>query len=152
MYTCTKRFSEICVAHRNWKAATHCAKVHGYARTVELTLSCTHLSHEDWVVDLGDLKDIRKWLEGQWDHKLLLSDDDPLLEEFRQMERLGAMDLNILPREKGWGPSLEESCKFLADHIQPMLQEKTQGRCFVTKIEIWEKTDNRCALVLNAPH
>lgn len=151
MYSCVKRFPEICVSHRNHRAPTHCAKVHGYARTVELTISCHKMAEQDWVIDLGDLKDVRKWIEEQWDHRLLLSDDDPHLDEFLYMEKLGLLDTNVLPSEKGWGPSLEQSCKFLADHINPILKEKTSGRCFLTKVEIWEKTDNRSFLTIDPP-
>lgn len=29
---------------------------------------------------------------------------------------------------KGWGPGIEASCKFIYDHIDPIIQEKTGGQ------------------------
>ena len=151
MYTCTKRYPEICVAHRNWQSQTHCALIHGYARTVEVTISCLSLSSANWVVDLGDLRFIKEFLYEQWDHRLLVASDDPLLDEMRKMEELGLLSLNILDANRGWGPSLEQSCRFILDHIQTRLRDLTQGRCWVSKVEVWEKTDNRASLVVEAP-
>lgn len=147
-FTCTKRFSEICVAHRNWNSGTHCALIHGYARNVEITIQASHLDKAQWVVDLGDLKFVRQLLERQWDHRLLVASDDPLLEDMRTLEEKGALSLNVMDISKGWGPGLEGSCQFLYDQIDAELRAKTQGRCRVIKVEIWEKTDNRAALVI----
>lgn len=152
MFTCTKRYAEICVAHRNWRAKTHCALIHGYARTVEITLACDQLDEHDWVMDLGNLRVVQNFLQEQWDHRLLVSDDDPLLEEFKKLEKLGALHLNVLDHAKGWGPSLEQSCIFIYDHIQPEIDKVTSGRCWISKIEIWEKTANRAARLFERPN
>ena len=150
-FTCTKRYPEICVAHRNWNSGTHCARIHGYARTVEITIVARALDERQWVVDLGALRFIRELLLTEWDHRLLVSDDDPLLEDFKVVEGKGALSLNILPRAEGWGPSLEGSCQHLYDLIAPRVREATGDRCRVSKVEIWEKTDNRAALVIDDP-
>ena len=147
-HTCTKRYSEICVSHRNWNSDTHCATIHGYARSVEVTIGCDKLSDKGWVMDLGGLRFIKKLLEEAWDHRLLVSDNDPLLEDFRALEAKGALDLHVMDTSKGWGPYLEGSCQFLADHIAPEVARITEGQCRLLKVEIWEKTDNRAALYL----
>lgn len=150
-YTCTKRYPEICVAHRNWNSGTHCARIHGYARTVEITIVARNLDEKQWVMDLGNLRFIKEVLTREWDHRLLVSDDDPLLADFHHLAGKGALDLNILPRAKGWGPGLEASCRHLYDLIAPGVRKASEGRCVVSKIEIWEKTDNRAALVIEHP-
>jgi 6-pyruvoyl-tetrahydropterin synthase len=147
-FTCTKRFSEICVAHRNWNSGTHCALIHGYARNVELTIRAENLDKAQWVIDLGDLKFVRDILTKEWDHRLLVASDDILLDDLRALEAKGGVSLNVMDIEKGWGPGLEGSCQFLYDTIDPQLRSKTNGRCWITKVEIWEKTDNRAALVI----
>lgn len=148
-FTCTKRFPEICVGHRNWRSDTHCSLIHGYARTVEITIEAESLDASQWVIDLGDLKFIRAMLTDEWDHRLLVASDDPLLEDMRALEAKGGLSLNVMDISKGWGPGLEGSCQFLYDQIQPRLDEKTASRCRVIKVEIWEKTDNRAALVID---
>lgn len=147
-FTCTKRFPEICVSHRNWNSGTHCSRIHGYARTVEITIQAQELDAAQWVVDLGDLKFIRELLVEAWDHRLLVASDDPLLDDFRELEKKGALSVNVMNIDKGWGPGLEGSCQFIFDQVQPVLSEKTKGRCRVSKVEIWEKSDNRAALVV----
>ena len=145
-YTCTKRFPEICVAHRNHKAKSHCSFVHGYARTVELTFE-GELDENGWVLDYGNLKNIRHFLNEQWDHRLLLSDDDPLLEDFKALEKKGAVYLNIMDSTKGHSPTIEGSCKFVADFVKEELKKQAPNVRLI-KVEIWEKTDNRSALLL----
>ena len=148
MFTCTKRYPEICVAHRNHRADTHCSMIHGYARTVEITIATDTLDERDWVLDLGNLRPIRDELFRQWDHRFLVSDDDPLLSDFKALEAKGALDLNVMDSSLGHSPGLEGSCKHLADLFAPMISAMSAGRCRLTKIEIWEKTDNRVALLL----
>ena len=145
MFTIVKRYPEICTGHRHWRAETHCARIHGYARTVELTLATLSLE-KGWVMDLGDLKFVREFLMEAWDHRLLVADDDPLLEDIKALEAKGVLSLNIMETSKGHSPSLEGSCVYLMDHLAPIIREKTQGRVELIKVEIWEKTDNRAAL------
>ena len=145
-YTCTKRYPEICVAHRHWKAGTHCAYIHGYARSTEITIGCDVLDERGWVIDLGGLRDIRKFLEAAWDHRLLVADDDPLLADLRTLEAKGALSLNVMDSTKGWSPALEGSCQYIYDHAQPIVHAASKGRARIVKIEIWEKGDNRAAV------
>ena len=147
MYTCTKKYPEICVAHRNWRANTHCALVHGYARTVELTFSGP-LDQNNWVIDLGNLRFIKDFLHKEWDHRLLISDDDPLLDDFKALEKKGAIVLNIMNTAKGYGPTLEQSCLFIADFVRDELS-KIMPNVVLIKVEVWEKGNNRSALVLS---
>ena len=120
MYACTKRYPEICVAHRNWRSGTHCSLVHGYARTVELTFEGP-LDQNNWVVDLGNLRFIK------------------------DLEKKGAVLLNIMDSSKGYGPSLEQSCLFIANFVREKLA--SIGATYqLKKVEIWEKGDNRSSL------
>ena len=133
----TKKLGPISVGHRQWRDDGHCRFVHGYGRYVQFTFS-GELDHRQWVMDFGDLKDIKKWIEQQWDHRLLLASDVPHLEDFKKMHELGTMNINVMDVEQGWGPGIEASCKFVYDNVQPIIAEKTNGRVQITKIEIWE--------------
>ena len=84
IFTSSKRIGPISTGHRQWKHEGHCSFAHGYGRYVEFTFACHERDHRGWVFDFGDLKDVKKWLEDQWDHRLLLAYDDPLLNEFKQ--------------------------------------------------------------------
>ena len=79
----TKKFGPISTTHRQWRHTGHCKYLHGYARTVQLIFTCNKLDEMGFCVDFGSLKQVKEWLYQQWDHKCLLSHDDPLLEEFK---------------------------------------------------------------------
>lgn len=96
-------------AFRQWRAhGSHCSKFHGYAIAVELTFGGP-LDDCNWVLDFGGLKHVKAWLEENFDHKTLVAADDPLLPEFQRMQRVGAMDLVVLPSGVG--------CERFAEHI-----------------------------------
>ena len=137
----TKKLGPISVGHRQWRDDGHCAWVHGYGRYVQFTFE-GELDDRQWVMDFGDLKDVKQWLDEQWDHRLLLASDDPHLDEFKRMHDLGTMNINIMDVNKGWGPGIEGSCKFVYDYVMPLINAKTGGRVRLIKVEIWEHENN----------
>ena len=136
----TKRFGPISTGHRQWKHKGHCSYVHGYGRYVRLTFEASELDERGWVMDFGDLKDIKRWIEAEWDHKVLIASDDPLLQQLKELESHGGILLNVLP--DGYYPGIEESCRYLYDMLSPMIQKKTNNRVVITRVEIWEHENN----------
>ena len=96
-------------------------------------------------MDFGDLRDIKRWIESEWDHNVLIAADDPLIPELKKLEETGAIYLNILP--DGYYPGIEESCRYLYDMINPMIQKKTNNRVEITRVEIWEHENNHAEYV-----
>ena len=84
-------------AFRQWRAASHCRFVHGYSLAVHLEFETTELDFRHWAVDFGSLKSLKGWLEDLFDHKLLIAEDDPELELFRQGHQRGVLDLVVVP-------------------------------------------------------
>ena len=140
-YKSTKKLGPISVGHRQWKDQGHCAWVHGYGRYIQFTFE-GELDHRQWVMDFGDLRDVKQWLEDQWDHRLLLASDDPHISDFQKMHELCTMNINIMDVTKGWGPGIEASCKFVFDHVSPLIDKKTEGRVKLVQVEIWEHERN----------
>ena len=136
----TKRFGPISTGHRQWKHKGHCSYVHGYGRYVRLTFEASKLDERGWVMDFGDLKDVKKWIEAEWDHRVLIASDDPLLQQLKELESHGGILLNVLP--DGYYPGIEESCRYLYDMLSPMIQKKTNNRVEITRVEIWEHENN----------
>ncbi len=137
----TKKLGPISVGHRQWRDNGHCAWVHGYGRYIQFTFE-GDLDERQWVMDFGDLKDVKQWLEDQWDHRVMIASDDPQLEKLKEMHALNIMNINVMDVDKGWGPGIEASCKFVYDHVQPLIDQKTDGRVKLTKVEIWEHERN----------
>lgn len=68
---------------RQWRATSHCRFLHGYSLQFELEFRSPCLNDNNWVIDFGSLKPVKKWLEDTFDHKTLVAIDDPLLRLFR---------------------------------------------------------------------
>ena len=77
--TCTKIYSDMPFAHRQWRHDGHCALIHGHNWTFEITFSANQLDVNGFVVDFGKLKPLKSWLDSMFDHTLVLSADDPQL-------------------------------------------------------------------------
>ena len=74
---------------RQWRAESHCRLLHGYALAVRFEFGASELDVRNWVVDFGSLKSLKGWLEDTFDHTLLVAGDDPELEAFKSLARLG---------------------------------------------------------------
>lgn len=84
-------------AFRQWRADSHCNKLHGYALKVDLEFESTELDHRNWVQDFGGLKLVKEWLAETFDHKTLVARDDPQITMFREMAQAGIIDMVTLP-------------------------------------------------------
>ena len=96
----TKTFGHdlgISCAFRQWEAESHCRFIHGYALAFEFCFAAEELDVRNWVVDFGGLKGLKAILEDTFDHKLVVAEDDPQLNYFKQGEELGVLDLVIVP-------------------------------------------------------
>ena len=144
-YKSSKRFGPITTGHRQWRDKGHCSYVHGYGRYVRLTFEATELDERGWVMDFGDLKDVKSWIESEWDHRTLIAADDPVIPELKTLEEVGGINLNILP--EGYLPGIEESCRYLYDKLNPVIQRKTNNRVEITRVEIWETEKNQAEYV-----
>lgn len=82
---------------RQWRSThSHCQYLHGYAISVHLEFEAATLDGRNWVVDFGGLKDLKRELEATFDHKTVISQDDPHLEWFKQGNELGVLDLVVV--------------------------------------------------------
>ncbi len=133
----TKTFTGLPCAHRQWRDTGHCRFIHGYERTVIFTFACEKLDEKGWVVDFGNLKDVRAWLEELMDHTLLINADDPELPLFREMHERGIVDLRILP-----SVGMEGTARYVFEHVDTMIREKTGDRCRVVRVECRENMKN----------
>lgn len=98
IYHSTKTYGHdigLSCAFRQWKADSHCNKLHGYALSVHLDFAAVQLDDRNWVVDFGSLKPLKAQLADFFDHKTIVAADDPHLAYFREGERLGVLDLIV---------------------------------------------------------
>jgi 6-pyruvoyltetrahydropterin/6-carboxytetrahydropterin synthase len=67
-----------------------------------------NLDVRNWAADYGGMGDLKVILESQFDHTLLVSNDDPELEFYKEMEKRKLAKLTIMPRL---------GCEGLADQL-----------------------------------
>lgn len=92
MHYSTKHFPHslgLSAAYRQWRAASHCRFIHGYPLAFSFKFEADTLDDNHWVMDFGNLKSVKQWLELRFDHKLCVANDDPEIGVFRDLERRG---------------------------------------------------------------
>jgi 6-pyruvoyltetrahydropterin/6-carboxytetrahydropterin synthase len=82
--------------------------VHGYALAFRFEFEADELDVRNWVVDFGGLKPLKLMLEDTFDHKTVISEDDPHLEYFKEGDKLGVLDLVVV--EHGGCEKFAEMC------------------------------------------
>jgi 6-pyruvoyltetrahydropterin/6-carboxytetrahydropterin synthase len=121
-------------AFRQWRAeGTHCKYIHGYRLMAKFWFGCTGLDDKNWVINFGGLKEVKKVLQDQFDHTLCIAKDDPLLEEFKQLDAMGGCILKIMD-----GVGIEKTAEWCFKVVDPMIREMSVDRCWVNKVEVWE--------------
>lgn len=130
------------VAYRQWRADSHCNKLHGYALAFKLTFACIDLDARNWVVDFGSLRPVKEVLAQNFDHTLLVASDDPKLAE---LKALGTMGLANVVELEHLGS--EQIAKLIFDYVKDWLV--TDGgygnRVWLQRVEVWETPANSAA-------
>lgn len=139
MLTCKKIYRDIPFAHRQHLHAGHCAQIHGHNWAITLTFACRETDANGFVIDFGELKYLKAWIEEHLDHACLFNENDP--EKDALLASVGHLfKPYILPNC---------SCEGLARHIYEvfnlMVREQSAGRVWVTGVEIEEDSKNSAA-------
>jgi 6-pyruvoyltetrahydropterin/6-carboxytetrahydropterin synthase len=116
---------------------SHCRFLHGYSLQFKFVFSCNELDERNWVVDFGGLKPLKKWLEDNFDHKVVLDSKDWALDNFRALEDAGLAELNILD-----GVGVEKFAEHAFNEAQRIVHEMSDGRCWVVSCECAEHGAN----------
>lgn len=142
-YTSTKEYvNTFACAYRQWKADTHCNLIHGYAFSMKFYFGTNDLDVRNWVADYGGLKELKSVLDSQFDHTLLVAEDDPELETFKLLEQKKMARLTILPR-LGCEGLADQLYKFVNGvYIPDYLGPGEAERIWCYRVEIRETINN----------
>lgn len=123
---------------RQWRADSHCRFFHGYSIEVSTLFAATTLDERNWVVDYGSLKSFKGWLEGMFDHKMLVAEDDPELEFIKTLEARGLAQIRILPQV-----GMEAVSYYIYQYADGWLTDNGYApRCHLQQIEVREHAAN----------
>jgi 6-pyruvoyltetrahydropterin/6-carboxytetrahydropterin synthase len=146
MYKSRKKFDGFSTCFRQWKAnTTHCQYLHGYDVEFEVTFE-GDLDHRNWVWDFGGMKRAKnlienkqpkEWMEYMFDHTVIVAEDDPELDNFRDMHDRGVIQLRVLP-----AVGAEKFAEYLYHILNAFVQTETDGRVKVVKVKFMENHKN----------
>jgi 6-pyruvoyltetrahydropterin/6-carboxytetrahydropterin synthase len=142
----TKVFDGYSTVFRQWKAEnTHCQFLHGYGVSFKVWFE-GELDERNWVWDFGGMKrakgtidgmNPKAWMDYMFDHTVIVADDDPYLEQFKQMWKDGIIQLRIIP-----AVGAEQFSNYLWVKLNKFIQEETNGRVRVVQVEFREHEKN----------
>lgn len=141
-YISTKTYTNLgSVAYRQWRADSHCNRVHGYALSFHFEFETDTLDARNWVMDYGGLRPLKDFLEENFDHTFLVAVDDPDREAMIKLGELGLA--KIVEVEK-------TGCEGLADYLYkyingillPEYGADVADRIWCSKVEVRETVSN----------
>lgn len=138
----TKAFHKLPCAHAQFQDFDGpCKTFHGYDRSVTFEFS-GEVDEYGWVVGFGQLKPLRAWLEGMFDHTAVAPANDPRLADIKKAADAGILTLRVLP----YGVSMEMSSLFIWEQVNPFIHKISNGRAWISKIECREHDSNSAFL------
>ena len=138
MHQSTKTYGNevgLSCAFRQWRADSHCNKLHGYSLGFRFTFESAILDEHNWVYDFGGCKWIKEYLQDEFDHKLVVAKDDPKLVRILLIKELA--DIRYMDNV-----GCEKFAESVFNHVAPKIKETTKGRVSLFKVECFEHGAN----------
>jgi 6-pyruvoyltetrahydropterin/6-carboxytetrahydropterin synthase len=98
------------------------------------------LDNRNWVVDFGIFKRTnhtiiqmqpKEFLSYLFDHTVLISEDDPYKEKFKELDKLGVIQLRIFPSTTPEGIK-----SYLFPFIDELVRKETGNRAYLKDLEV----------------
>jgi len=159
MYVSTKTYGPeegFAVCYRQWRADRKsgktsgvytqdeipgCSALHGYALGFYFEFACETLDARNWVVDFGSLRTFKEFLKQNFDHTMLVAEDDPEFDTLENLHKLGLAKMVVVE-----ATGCEALAKYLSDYLNEIwLPDNYPGygaslKC--RKVEIRETPSN----------
>jgi 6-pyruvoyltetrahydropterin/6-carboxytetrahydropterin synthase len=119
--------------------------LHGYAISFRVWFE-GELDERNWVWDFGGMKrangtiggmNPKVWMDHMFDHTTIIAEDDPQVEFFKVMHSKGLIQLRIIP-----AVGAEQFAKYIYEKLNTFIQEETEGRVKITRVEFMEHAKN----------
>ena len=141
MYYSTKTYDHnlgLSAVFRQPKADhSHCHLLHGYSLKFKFKFASTKLDDKNWVVDFGGLKELKAWLQDNFDHKVIVDSNDPEIDTLYKLEQKGLAEIRVFD---GVGAEMfaYHAWKF-ADNL---VRDMSMNRCWCIEAECAEHGAN----------
>ena len=124
---------------------SHCKYLHVYSLAFKFTFGCSDLDNKNWAVDFGGLKPLKNWLEDTFDHKTVIDENDPHLNDFRILETKKLCQITVLD-----GVGAEKFAEHAWRFADKLVREQTDNRCWCESAECSEHGANSAQTVTGA--
>ena len=142
----SKVFDGFSTVFRQWKATTtHCRFVHGYGISFKVYFE-GELDERNWVWDFGgmkraktqiDGKSPKEWMDYMFDHTMIIAEDDPWVDAFKQMDEAGVAQVRVIP-----ATGAEKFAEYIYNKLNDFVLTETDGRVKVSKVKFAEHGKN----------
>jgi len=128
------RKHEIHCGHRVYQHSGKCQNIHGHSYIIHFYCQADKLDELGMVVDFGIIKStLCQWLEDNYDHRLLLWEQDPIAMQIKQIDNT----TTLVP----YNPTAENIALYLMNILAPELLGHSNIR--VTKVIVEETSKCR---------
>lgn len=135
---CQKIYSDLPFGHRQHKHNGHCSLIHGHSWTFEFEFAAEELDEAGFVIDFGGLKKLKQMINEEFDHTLVLNQDDPLRPA---IEAMGIAKVTVVD-----SCSSEGIAKYLADDVAWLVDDLTSGRAWLYRVTVHEDSKNSATI------
>ena len=96
-----------------------CCALHGYALGFHIEFESEETDVRNWVVDFGSLKPFKDFLKEHFDHTMLVAEDDPHFDTFKNLHELGLAKMVAVE-----ATGCEALSKFLFDYLNEIFLDE----------------------------
>ena len=79
----------------------------------------------------------KEWMDYMFDHTTIIAEDDPYIEGFKAMDEHGLIQVRVIP-----AVGAEQFAKYIFEKLNTFVQEETNGRVKVARVEFMEHNKN----------
>jgi 6-pyruvoyltetrahydropterin/6-carboxytetrahydropterin synthase len=115
---------EFCYGHRLLGYSGKCRHLHGHNGRAVIVLEGEQLDDRGMLVDFAEIKTaLRTWIDGELDHRMILSEADPALPHLRELGE----PMHVIPENP------------TAENIARLIYEHAHAAGFpVVEVSLWE--------------
>ena len=136
-----ERYHDISMGHRVVGHENKCRHLHGHNYRIHFTCTANELDDLGRVIDFSLIKaHLCEWLEVSWDHKMVIWQEDPLLE---QLKDIVPEDIVTVP----FNPTAEQLAQYLVTVVGPQQLAGTGVKLISVKIDETRKCSASYSLV-----
>lgn len=123
-----ERYHDISCGHRVYQHESKCAHLHGHNYRIVFTIAAPELDAVGRVMDFSVIKEkLCLWLEDHWDHRFLISIDDPWAPSLRAVDPT----IVLVP----FNPTAENLAEYLVNIIGPQQLAGTEVTLLSVRVE-----------------